>query len=37
MRETVQRFVADLTPEERAGLSAVGHRVVHGGKFTSSI
>ena len=33
----VERFVADLTPEQRSGLAAVGHRVVHGGPFTSSV
>jgi acetate kinase len=39
----VQRFVRDLTHErhaplsDRSALAAVGHRVVHGGEFTSSV
>jgi acetate kinase len=39
----VQRFVFDLTQSEpvllpdRSALAAVGHRVVHGGPFTSSV
>jgi acetate kinase len=39
----VERFVHDLTEtkpvalSERAALTAVGHRVVHGGPFTSSV
>ncbi len=33
----VERFVADLSPQERSALAAVGHRVVHGGPFTSSV
>jgi acetate kinase len=33
----VERFVADLTAEQRSGLAAVGHRFVHGGPFTSSV
>lgn len=39
----VQRFVADLTETDpvaladRSRLAAVGHRVVHGGPFTSSV
>jgi acetate kinase len=33
----VQRFVADLTTAQRSALAAVGHRVVHGGRFTSSV
>jgi acetate kinase len=35
--EAVARFVADLSTEQRSSLSAVGHRVVHGGPFTSSV
>ncbi len=35
--QAVERFLADLTAAERASLSAVGHRVVHGGAFTSSV
>jgi acetate kinase len=41
--EAVRRFVFDLMHAEpvvlpeRAGLAAVGHRVVHGGPFTSSV
>ena len=41
--QAVQRFVYDLTHTEpiavrdRADLAAVGHRVVHGGAFTSSV
>jgi acetate kinase len=33
----VERFIADLTAAQRSSLAAVGHRVVHGGKFTSSV
>ena len=33
----VERFVADLPPELRDSLEAVGHRIVHGGPFTSSV
>jgi len=33
----VERFVADLTVAQRSALAAVGHRVVHGGQFTSSV
>jgi acetate kinase len=33
----VQRFVTDLPPAQRSMLAAVGHRVVHGGQFTSSV
>jgi acetate kinase len=32
-----ERFVGDLTPAQRSELAAVGHRVVHGGEFTSSV
>jgi acetate kinase len=41
--QAVQRFVYDLTHTEpiavrhRGDLAAVGHRVVHGGEFTSSV
>jgi acetate kinase len=41
--EAVHRFVFDLMHEEpialadRSALAAVGHRVVHGGQFTSSV
>ena len=41
--EAVQRFVFDLMHEQpvvlpdRSALAAVGHRVVHGGPFTSSV
>src|SRR5262245_13868001 len=41
--EAVRRFVRDLTQTEPraladlSALSAVGHRVVHGGQFTSSV
>src|SRR5207244_468983 len=35
--KAVERFAADLTPAERSALAAVGHRVVHGGQFTSSV
>jgi acetate kinase len=35
--KAVARFVADLTPFQRSALVAVGHRVVHGGPFTSSV
>lgn len=35
--KAVERFVADLAPAQRASLAAVGHRVVHGGSFTSSV
>jgi acetate kinase len=33
----VKRFVSDLRTEQRSALAAVGHRVVHGGQFTSSV
>ncbi len=33
----VKRFVADLELTQRSTLAAVGHRVVHGGSFTSSV
>jgi len=33
--QAVKRFIADLP--ERSALAAVGHRVVHGGQFTSSV
>src|SRR5579872_1563211 len=33
----VEQFVADLTSAQRSTLAAVGHRVVHGGPFTSSV
>ncbi len=35
--QAVKRFLADLTEADRASLTAVGHRVVHGGPFTSSV
>jgi acetate kinase len=35
--KAVERFVADLTTTQRSTLAAVGHRVVHGGPFTSSV
>jgi acetate kinase len=35
--KAVTRFVADLTVAQRSALAAVGHRVVHGGPFTSSV
>jgi acetate kinase len=35
--KAVRRFVAELTPAQRSELAAVGHRVVHGGPFTSSV
>lgn len=35
--KAVSRFVADLSPAQRSELAAVGHRVVHGGPFTSSV
>jgi acetate kinase len=35
--KAVERFVADLTAAQRSTLAAVGHRVVHGGPFTSSV
>src|SRR5690348_10149248 len=41
--EAVRRFLSDLTRTrpivlpERSRLAAVGHRVVHGGQFTSSV
>ena len=35
--KAVERFVGDLTPAQRSGLTGVGHRVVHGGPFTSSV
>src|SRR5271168_945654 len=33
----VEAFVAELTTAQRSALAAVGHRVVHGGQFTSSV
>lgn len=33
----VTQFLGDLTSEQRASLTAVGHRVVHGGAFTASL
>ena len=35
--KTVERFVNDLPMSMRSALVAVGHRVVHGGQFTSSV
>jgi len=35
--KAVERFVADLTTAQRSALTGVGHRVVHGGSFTSSV
>jgi acetate kinase len=35
--KAVERFVADLPTELRSSLAAVGHRVVHGGAFTSPV
>jgi acetate kinase len=35
--KAVERFLADLPSDLRNGLAAVGHRVVHGGQFTSSV
>ena len=35
--KAVQRFLADLPTAQRSGLGSVGHRVVHGGRFTSSV
>ncbi len=35
--KAVRRFVADLQAPQRSDLAAVGHRVVHGGPFTSSV
>ena len=35
--KAVERFVSDLPAALRSGLAAVGHRVVHGGPFTSSV
>jgi acetate kinase len=35
--KAVERFVGDLTVAHRSSLAAVGHRVVHGGPFTSSV
>src|SRR5436190_2042424 len=35
--QAVERFIADLTTEQRSTIAAVGHRVVHGGPFTSSL
>jgi acetate kinase len=35
--QAVERFVADLPAALRSTLGAVGHRVVHGGPFTSSV
>lgn len=33
----VERFLTDLSAEQRSSLTAVGHRIVHGGPFTSSV
>jgi acetate kinase len=33
----VECFVADLTADQRTSISAVGHRIVHGGPFASSV
>jgi acetate kinase len=35
--KAVRRFVADLQTPQRSDLAAVGHRIVHGGPFTSSV
>jgi len=35
--KAVERFVTDLSAAQRSSLAAVGHRVVHGGSFTSSV
>ena len=35
--EAVRCFIADLPAAQRAELAAVGHRVVHGGPFTTSV
>lgn len=35
--QAVERFVGDLPEAMRSDLTAVGHRVVHGGQFTSSV
>jgi len=35
--KTVERFVNDLPLSMRSAVVAVGHRVVHGGQFTSSV
>jgi acetate kinase len=35
--KAVEQFVADLTTAQRSTLAAAGHRVVHGGPFTSSV
>jgi acetate kinase len=35
--KAVERFVSDLSAAQRSSLAAVGHRVVHGGPFTSSV
>ncbi len=35
--KAVERFVGDLSADQRTSLAAVGHRVVHGGPFTSSV
>jgi len=35
--QAVERFVADLASAHCAAVEAVGHRVVHGGEFTSSV
>jgi acetate kinase len=35
--KAVERFISDLTADQRSGLAAVGHRIVHGGSFTSSV
>src|SRR5262245_43382252 len=33
----VKRFIEDLSPAQKSSLAAVGHRVVHGGSFTSPV
>ncbi len=35
--KAVERFVSDLSAAQRSSLAAVGHRIVHGGPFTSSV
>jgi len=35
--KAVERFITDLSAAQRLSLAAVGHRVVHGGPFTSSV
>ncbi|MCF7959254.1 MAG: acetate/propionate family kinase [Pirellula sp.] len=35
--KAVQRFMDDLPTTQRSALIAVGHRVVHGGQFTTSV